>query len=188
MQAGYTHFHSHPTTPVSPVAITFDCSCGKTLRVKDEHAGRWVRCPACQETAIVPEAEPEPQFEVVEAAPPPPPARTRVRAEPVADRYDTEDEDDRPRRRRPVVDRDDEDDRPRRPRKKKRSKPEEKPGHFALERRVFNGGVAGGLLAMVAAVVWFVAGLAADRIFFYPPILFLIGLCGFFKGLAGGDD
>jgi hypothetical protein len=168
--------------------ITFACSCGKTLRVKDDHAGKWVRCPACRETAIVPEAEPEPQFEVVEDDPPPPPrVRTRVKAEPVADRYDT-DEDPPPRRRRPIDDRDDEDDRPRRPRKKKRSKPAEKPGHFALEKRVFNGGVAGGVLAMVIAVVWFIAGLAADRIFFYPPILFIIGLCGFFKGLAGGGD
>jgi hypothetical protein len=174
---------------VSPVPITFACSCGRTLRVKDDHAGKWVRCPACRETAIVPEAEPEPQFEVVEDDPPPPPTRTRVKAEPATDRYDTEEDDDRPRRRRRADDRDNQEDRPRRPRKKKsRQKSEEKPGHFALERRVFNGGVAGGVLAMVVAVVWFIAGLAADRIFFYPPILFIIGLCGFFKGLAGGGD
>ena len=38
------------------------------------------------------------------------------------------------------------------------------------------------------AVVWFVLGLMADRIFFYPPILFVVGLVAFIKGLVGGGD
>jgi hypothetical protein len=60
------------------VPITFACSCGKTLRVKDGLAGRWVRCPACKETAIVPEAAmtPKPAFEVVEDEPAPPPRKS----------------------------------------------------------------------------------------------------------------
>jgi hypothetical protein len=51
-----------------------------------------------------------------------------------------------------------------------------------------NGSVLGGLLAMVGAVVWFVAGLAADVIFFYPPILFIVGLVGVIRGLASSND
>ena len=43
-------------------------------------------------------------------------------------------------------------------------------------------------LMMVIAVVWFVGGLAADIIFFYPPVLFIVGLVAFFKGLAGGES
>ena len=35
-------------------------------------------------------------------------------------------------------------------------------------------------------LIKFVVGLAADIIFFYPPILFIIGLVTFFKGLAAG--
>lgn len=58
----------------------------------------------------------------------------------------------------------------------------------SLEGSVFNSGMAGGLLAMVGAVVWFVAGLMNDVIFFYPPILFVIGLGAFFKGMAGGSQ
>ena len=58
----------------------------------------------------------------------------------------------------------------------------------SLEGNVFNSGVIGGLLAMIGAVVWFVAGLMNDVIFFYPPILFVIGLGALFKGLAGGSD
>jgi hypothetical protein len=40
---------------------------------------------------------------------------------------------------------------------------------------------------MTIAVVWFVAGYAAGIIFFYPPILFLIGLFAFLKGILTGN-
>jgi hypothetical protein len=58
----------------------------------------------------------------------------------------------------------------------------------SLEGRIFNGGVLGGLLAMLVALVWFIVGLAADRIFFYPPILFIIGLVAFIKGLVQNPE
>ena len=35
--------------------ITFVCECGKSLRVKDEAAGKRVRCPACNRVATVPQ-------------------------------------------------------------------------------------------------------------------------------------
>jgi phage FluMu protein Com len=49
--------------------ITFSCTCGKTLRVADEHAGRRIKCPACNAIGTAPKPEPEPVFEVVEPAP-----------------------------------------------------------------------------------------------------------------------
>jgi len=52
----------------------------------------------------------------------------------------------------------------------------------SVEGSVFNSGVLGGVVAMLVAVAWFMAGLANDIIFFYPPILFVIGLGAFFKG------
>lgn len=48
-------------------------------------------------------------------------------------------------------------------------------------------GVVGGLLMMAIAVVWFVGGLMAGWIFFYPPILFIIGLIALFKGMLDGN-
>jgi DNA-directed RNA polymerase subunit RPC12/RpoP len=57
----------------------------------------------------------------------------------------------------------------------------------SFEGKVLNGGVLGGMLAMVGAIVWFVLGLQADRIFFYPPVLFVIGLVAVFKGLTQGS-
>jgi hypothetical protein len=40
---------------------------------------------------------------------------------------------------------------------------------------------------MIIAVVWFVAGFAAGIIFYYPPILFLIGLFALVKGIFTGN-
>ncbi|AMV30302.1 hypothetical protein VT84_38275 [Gemmata sp. SH-PL17] len=57
----------------------------------------------------------------------------------------------------------------------------------SLEGRVFNSGFWGGLLAMVVAVIWFFAGLANDTLYFYPPILFVIGLGAIFKGTTSSE-
>ena len=40
--------------------ITFNCPCGKMLRVPDENAGRRAKCPACNAVVAVPKPEPEP--------------------------------------------------------------------------------------------------------------------------------
>lgn len=51
--------------------ISFNCACGKTLRVPDASAGRRAKCPSCGAVVEVP--TPEPEFEVVEDAPKPAP-------------------------------------------------------------------------------------------------------------------
>lgn len=179
--------------------ITFSCACGKMLQVKDEFAGRRVKCPACSAVATAPAEEPE--FEVVDEPAAPPPVKAALpRARPVEP--PTDGEADRPRKRR----RDEDDDEPRskrrdeededddRPRKKKKSfkaakaERKESGGHFGMEKGILNSGVMGGMLAMIGAVVWFVLGLMADRIFIYPPILFIVGLVAFIKGLVGGGS
>jgi hypothetical protein len=161
------------------MAIKFHCACGKTLQVKDELGGRRVRCPACSDAVTVPKAE-APAFEVVEDEPEPEPVRARV----VAERRDDDGEDRKRRRRR--EDDDDDEDRPKKRKKfKSRAKvKKEEHSHFAIEKGILNSGVAGGLAAMVGAVVWFVIGLMNDWIFYYPPILFVIGLIAFIRGLV----
>ena len=58
--------------------------------------------------------------------------------------------------------------------------PKEKPGWW--------GSMLGGVAMMVIAVVWFFGALfLADRIFFYPPILFIIGLVTFCRGIFSGN-
>ena len=57
----------------------------------------------------------------------------------------------------------------------------------SFEGRVLNGGVWGGLLAMTVAVLWFAVGLMDEFIYFYPPILFVLGLVSFCRGGKGGE-
>lgn len=47
-----------------------------------------------------------------------------------------------------------------------------------------NAGIGGGAAMMIVAVIWFVAGLFFGWLFFYPPILFIVGLIAFCKGIA----
>lgn len=60
-------------------------------------------------------------------------------------------------------------------------------GFFAPEKKGIEKGVAGGIILMVIAFLWFFGGLAVGIIFWYPPILFIIGLYALFKGLANGN-
>jgi hypothetical protein len=60
-------------------------------------------------------------------------------------------------------------------------------GYFEAEKKGIQKGMLGGFVMMVIAVVWFVVGWALGFIFFYPPILFLIGLYSFIKGAATGN-
>ena len=138
--------------------VTFTCNCGEPLEVDDQYAGMNVECPECHALSLAPERS---TLRVVK-----PIRQKRVRATDVA--YDDEyDDDDRPRRRR--------------------RKPEPKK-HSSMEGRVWSGSVMGGLLAMLIAVIWFVGGLFAGFLFYYPPILFIIGLVGMIRGLIADDE
>lgn len=45
-----------------------------------------------------------------------------------------------------------------------------------------------GILMMVGALVWFFVALAAGRIFFYPPILFIIGIVSVVRGILARSE
>lgn len=175
--------------------VSLSCDCGKKLKVKDELAGKKIRCPGCSDVLIVPAGVSRGSDlakQAIRAVPPP----LRRRADP-----DDDDDDDLPRRRpsrppeapplhrerRRERDLDDDDDLDDVPRKKKRKKP--KP------RRSSGGGGGGiainpeivsGLLMMVGAVVWFILGLSKGIIFFYPPVLFALGIAAIVRGFMGG--
>lgn len=58
---------------------------------------------------------------------------------------------------------------------------------FAAEKKGIAAGVVGGLTMIGIAVVWFVGGYMAGYIFYYPPVLAVIGLWAVVKGLATGN-
>ncbi len=57
-------------------------------------------------------------------------------------------------------------------------------GSYASEKMGRAKGLLGGLGMMVIASVWFVAGYYAGYIYFYPPILFIVGLYCTVKGIV----
>jgi hypothetical protein len=67
------------------------------------------------------------------------------------------------------------------------AKSEEAAGGNSMERKGLKMGVVGGVLMIVASLVWFFVGLAANRIFFYPIALFGMGVYGVIKGIADGN-
>lgn len=58
---------------------------------------------------------------------------------------------------------------------------------FAPERKGIDMGMLGGLLMMGIAAAWFFIGLAGGIVFYYPPILFVIGIFALLKGLFTGN-
>jgi hypothetical protein len=58
---------------------------------------------------------------------------------------------------------------------------------FGPEKSGIQHGMAGGIAMMTIAVIWFGLGWMAGVIFYYPPILFLIGAFALLKGLVTGN-
>ncbi len=52
------------------------------------------------------------------------------------------------------------------------------------EVSIMNSGIIGGSLAILGAIAWFFGALIyMDTIFFYPPILFVVGLVALIRGI-----
>lgn len=58
---------------------------------------------------------------------------------------------------------------------------------FAPEKAALNMGVMGGVLLLVIAAVWFYFGWQAGYIYYYPPILAVLGIYGIVKGVSEGS-
>jgi hypothetical protein len=144
--------------------IKVTCVCGRALQAKDEYAGRAVRCPSCQATLTLPAPDAPPEVMDVQQADPEP-----YRAAPPPPLPPE------PYRR---------DDYGRDVDLRRQPSRGSTGGGWG---NATNAGVLGGCLMMVGAVVWFVLGLMNDIIFFYPPILLVIGLIAMIKGLMGGN-
>lgn len=178
-------------------SATLDCpGCSKTLRAGETLWGKTIRCPNCSQTIKVPLAfpraspaaplpsrAPRPAGQVKPLSPPVQEDEFPLDDLPDFDVDDTESADDleageilesRPAGRHSVP--------PRKPPEK-----QNEGGFFGTEKQVLSKGPIGGIILMVVAVVWFFGGLLAGYIFFYPPILFLIGLVGLVKALLRGS-
>ncbi|HZU38752.1 MAG TPA: hypothetical protein VFA18_22685 [Gemmataceae bacterium] len=156
--------------------IPMSCTCGRSFYIKDELAGKRIRCPSCQAILAVPAAEEEPLEVAARTSEQQPdgdelPARTPAAATRPAPARQPEPA--RKKKKRPWDEVE--------PRRSRRSEDE---GWFGRT----NAGVIGGLLMIIIAIVWFTVGFfALNIIFFYPPILLVIGLVAIAKGLTSSS-
>lgn len=169
------------------MSISLTCDCGQRLRVKETQAGRKVRCPTCRTVMTVPapveEQTTEDEVLNVLLSDSPGEEETRPPARRV-EQITAEPDSSAPPPTAPAP------PRKRLPRSVARDEKPRRGPRVAFEQGWFgsvNSGVAGGILMMLIAAVWFIVGIAGGRIFFYPPILFVIGLVSMFKGLFGGE-
>src|SRR5262249_30951214 len=158
------------------MTLPVKCSCGRTLLLKPEFAGKRVKCPLCKTSLQVPDSNIESNFEIVddtenvesnvevvdEALPADPPSKTAITASARRKTQGDQSEDDCPMERRPM----------RRRRRRSRRSADSPREDFIWKYR---GAVYGGAM-MLVAVLWLVVGLALGRIFFYPPVMFIVGL------------
>jgi hypothetical protein len=163
--------------------IRVECgNCGSTIKAPPKYQGKRVKCPKCSKGITIPAAEEEAELLDDDAF--------DDEDEFVSDDYeDYGDDVDEfegafgqssaapPRRSRTGT------------KAKRRSKSRRKQSSDSSGGGMFsfNGGVLGGLVAMVIAVNWFVVAWQNGIIFYYPPVMFIIGLVAFVKGLFGGD-
>jgi hypothetical protein len=168
------------------MSISLSCPCGRKGRLKASLAGRKVRCPDCGELLEVPAAAGprDVEQEALDLLLSDSPAEERTA--PAAQRDEAvQTHPPREPARIPTI------APPRMPYRPKASpKAPERGPRVVFEEGWFgsvNAGVIGGVLMILIAVAWFVAGFAAGRIFFYPPILVVIGFGAILKGLSNGD-
>ena len=186
--------------------ILVHCDCGKATKVRDELAGKKIRCPKCKAVMEVPEPlvepleEDDPEFLVEAGEPPlPTPKPAKKRTEESDDEAMAVSAKPLPASKRRRADDDDDEEEEETPRKKKKRRD---PWGTSIRRRRRReeassgfGGIAispmiiGGLLAMGGAVLWFVLGIVLlDTVFCYPPVLFVLGIVSFVRGCMGQED
>jgi hypothetical protein len=168
------------------MAFQIRCTCGKNLQVQDEWVGKKIRCANCSEVMTVSQPVVADKDDATEMAV----SATPTKTSPASTGHEFED-DDRPRskRRREEDEEDgDEDDWPRKRRRREEDDddrlrtPGRLPGHPNADNTTPNASIGGGILMMVIAVVWFFGALSLGWIFYYPPILFIMGIVAVVRG------
>src|SRR5216684_3576049 len=163
------------------MAIKLQCDCGRALRLKDHLGGKRIRCPDCNTVLAVPEAVGADVEEPQEVEPADSDDRSPSRSGIVpgpSDQYTPRFES-APARSEPD---------PSRPRKRKKRRHDGDSGRDRGGGVSISPGVITGVLMIVGAIVWFIVGLWAGWVFFYPPILLVLGIIRLVTALMGSED
>ena len=174
------------------MSIPVECACGRTLHLRSELAGKRVKCPNCGGVLNVPAPESDPEDDAAnmlledDGDSSPPPREQQVTARPPLPSAPIGPPASRPSYAQPLGDPFDRASRPAKPVAVAKKPARERRSGVSFEEGWFgslNAGMIGGMLMMLIALVWFFGALAVGIIFFYPPILFVIGIVAFLRGL-----
>jgi hypothetical protein len=177
--------------------ITFACECGKQFTVADTFAGKRTKCPTCGVALTVPSPEtPAPAAPAPESSPEDeayrmlaeaeaegdaaeePPALARRDPDPAAHNP--------PPSTRPKSAPDAPAPKPKRGPRITSADPNDRP--YERPRIYISPGVMGGFGSMAFGAIWFFVGLSANRIYFYAPVLFFLGLVAVVRGFLGYSE
>jgi hypothetical protein len=160
---------------------TFQCSCGANLKLTENHLGKKIKCPKCSTIASVPATlpvqstatNPHPGFKKTFAS-----SQTTQSNDPFSGDFDFGENS----ATKPLGGDN-----------SYQSAPSDRPAYVDKPNAptgssVAWGSVGVGALMVIGAVVWFIAGLAANIIFFYPPILLILGIVAIVKGFLGTSN
>jgi hypothetical protein len=181
-----------------PIALS--CDCGRALRVKDELAGKHIRCPDCKSILTVPVQEIRVQERILELIPiedDEDPEELLLEVIPV------DDEEKAPTRgpRRaaiqtelpevlPARPSDIEDDpppppRPPRLRRGFRGRLRRTSASSGFFEGVNTGPIGCGGVMMVVSLLWLCTGLSMGRLYYFPLFMLIAGIGTILKGLRG---
>ncbi len=161
-------------------------SCGAVLRLKEEYVGRRIKCPKCGTAFVVPELEPEwdeedPLFSIASQSATPPRESPAVTV-PGQSLGNVEMATSTPSYLQPPA------------------APMASPAFAAktqdlADQRAAKEQRSGamrqiglGAVIMSVAAIWFVGGLMAGWFFYYPPLLFIVGIITVIKGCFGYSE
>jgi hypothetical protein len=168
-----------------PIPVT--CECGKAYKVKEELAGKKVRCAVCKGQIAIPrvEAEDDAEADALRMLLTEEPVKPRKPDLPMIDSIQSEPPRPQPKRASSLPDPPPEIRRPK-PARPKRARDDGERGGYS--RIYVSPAVITGVLMMVGATVWFFGALAFGVIFIYPPIMFVLGLIAVVKGFLGHEE
>lgn len=160
-----------------PIPLT--CTCAATFRIKDELAGKRVKCPNCATVLTVPVPhdlnDDDLAYQMLTSAPANP-APVHANETPLpTNPPEIDDDNDRPQRKKE----------PKKPKKKARKS---SGGDWDMPRISISPGIIGGFGMIIGGAIWIVVGLQANRLFIYPIVLIVLGIAQIFRSLLGGAE
>jgi len=167
--------------------ILIECDCGKSYRVKDDLAGRKIRCPGCGDPVSVPQTR---EDDIVDAEVDPDSPQESVSERPKSSKSSERSRDLDPPKRANLRAPEEPPSVQKKPKKRRRSVvrgDDDDEGFWANFPLVVHPMILGGVLMILFGLTWLLVGLANGRYYLYSPVPIILGVVGIIRGFTGWD-